>query len=86
MGAILDLPSEEWFGGFNEELTIHVIDSNRPQNLSTLFGSGDPKVDSRVILWDDGGANEMGELRKAWESILVCLLTSSRDRVYSTNF
>jgi cell division control protein 45 len=71
MGAILDLPSEDWFGGFNSNLTVHIIDSNRPQNLSTLFGSGDHKIDSRIILWDDGGADNMEELRKAWEFVLV---------------
>src|ERR1700761_9046141 len=71
MGAILDLPSEEWFGSFSQKLTIHVIDSNRPQNLSTLFGSGNPELDARIVLWDDGGAQDMTEEKKAWESILV---------------
>lgn len=71
MGAILDLPSEEWFGSFPNDLTIHVIDSNRPQNLSTLFGSGNDDIDERIILWDDGSAAKMQDERKAWESVLV---------------
>jgi cell division control protein 45 len=71
MGAILDLPSEEWFGSFENSLAVHVIDSNRPQNLSTLFGSGDPAIDERIVLWDDGGADSLSEERKAWESVLV---------------
>jgi hypothetical protein len=39
MGAILDLPSEEWFGALDDQISVHIIDSNRPQNLSSLFGS-----------------------------------------------
>ena len=69
MGAILELPSAEWFGSFNETLTVHVIDSGRPQNLSTLFG-GEPEVD-RVVIWDDGGANDMEEEKQAWEALMV---------------
>lgn len=71
MGAILDLPSEEWFGSFGEDLTVHVIDSNRPQNLSTLFGSGNHSVDARILLWDDGTTSKMSEEKKAWEFVLV---------------
>ncbi|KAI0341751.1 CDC45-like protein [Trametopsis cervina] len=65
MGAILDLPSPEWFGDFGEQLTVHVIDSSRPQNLSSLFGGGDSG--ERIVIWDDGGAEDMQEDRKAWE-------------------
>lgn len=71
MGAILDLPSTDWFGCFDEKLTVHVIDSNRPQNLSSLFGSEDPEVDKRILIWDDGDAEKLNEEKKAWESILV---------------
>ncbi|KAI0082764.1 CDC45-like protein [Panus rudis PR-1116 ss-1] len=65
MGAILDLPSPEWFGDFSPRLTVHVIDSSRPQNLSSLFGGG-PNGD-RIVIWDDGKAERMEEERKAWE-------------------
>ncbi|KZT42017.1 cell division control protein 45 [Sistotremastrum suecicum HHB10207 ss-3] len=70
MGSILDLPSNDWFGCFEENLTLHVIDSNRPQNLSSLFGSEDPEVDKRILIWDDGDAEKLTEEKKAWESIL----------------
>ncbi|KAF8580907.1 CDC45-like protein [Ramaria rubella] len=68
MGAILELPSSEWFGDFSENLTIHVIDSGRPQNLSSLFG-GEPEAE-RVLIWDDGGANGLEEEKKAWEALM----------------
>ncbi|KAF8522220.1 CDC45-like protein [Hysterangium stoloniferum] len=68
MGAILELPSPEWFGDFNASLVVHVIDSARPQNLSSLFG-GESEVD-RVYIWDDGGANDLEEERQAWEALL----------------
>jgi cell division control protein 45 len=71
MGAILDLPSSEWFGDYDFRVAIHVIDSSRPQNLSTLFGSGDNG--DRVIIWDDGGAENLREERKAWEALMVCI-------------
>lgn len=69
MGAILDLPSEEWFGNFSPQLTVHVIDSSRPQNLSSLFGGGENG--DRIVIWDDGGAEGMEEDRKAWEFLTV---------------
>lgn len=69
MGAILDLPSSEWFGDFNAMLTIHVIDSSRPQNLSSLFGGGENG--ERIVIWDDGGAENLQEERKAWEALMV---------------
>ncbi|KAL5532728.1 CDC45 [Sanghuangporus sanghuang] len=64
MGAILDLPSEDWFGEFPEHLRVHVIDSNRPQNLSSLFGP-----DERIVVWDDGDAEKLQEQKKAWEAL-----------------
>lgn len=70
MGSILELPSPEWFGDFDENLKVHVIDSARPQNLSSLFG-GDYGVD-RVLIWDDGGVNDLAEEKKAWEALMVC--------------
>ncbi|EGN96057.1 hypothetical protein SERLA73DRAFT_112122 [Serpula lacrymans var. lacrymans S7.3] len=67
MGAILDLPSVEWFGEFSTKLSVHVVDSTRPQNLSSLFGGGENG--DRIIVWDDGRAENMQEERKAWEAL-----------------
>ncbi|KAI0957423.1 hypothetical protein AcW1_005820 [Taiwanofungus camphoratus] len=67
MGAILDLPSSEWFGDFSTQLTVHVIDSSRPQNLSSVFGGGGNG--ERIVIWDDGGAEDLQEERKAWEAL-----------------
>jgi cell division control protein 45 len=52
---------------------VHVIDSLRPQNLSSLFAAGDNG--ERIIVWDDGGAEEMEEERKAWEADTVRFLS-----------
>lgn len=68
MGAILDLPSSEWFGDFDPKVTVHVVDSTRPQNLSSLFGGGENG--ERIVLWDDGGADKLGNERKAWEALM----------------
>ncbi|KAJ6500517.1 CDC45-like protein [Mycena sanguinolenta] len=68
MGAILDLPSEEWFGGFSTKMSVHVIDSARPQNLSSLFGGGE--AGDRIVVWDDGSADKLEEERKAWEALM----------------
>ncbi|KAI0256730.1 CDC45-like protein [Lactifluus subvellereus] len=67
IGSILDLPSSEWFGDFPTKVHVHVIDSGRPQNLSSLFGEGDGG--ERIIVWDDGGAEHLDEERKAWETL-----------------
>jgi cell division control protein 45 len=69
MGAILDLPSSDWFGDFDSRITVHVIDSTRPQNLSSLFGGGENG--DRIVIWDDGEAENLSEERKAWEALLV---------------
>lgn len=71
MGAILDLPSPAWFGEFGPHLTVHVIDSTRPQNLASLFGGGD--IGDRIVLWDDGEVDAMDAQRKAWEALEVRL-------------
>jgi cell division control protein 45 len=72
IGSILDLPSSEWFGDFPPRVHVHVIDSGRPQNLSSLFGGGEGS--ERVIIWDDGGAERLDEERKAWETLNVSVL------------
>jgi cell division control protein 45 len=69
MGAILDLSSESWFGEFSMKLTVHIIDSTRPQNLANMFSVGENG--ERFIVWDDGEAENMGEERKAWEALMV---------------
>ncbi|KAJ7090295.1 CDC45-like protein [Mycena belliarum] len=77
MGAILDLPSDEWFGGFSTNMSVHVIDSARPQNLSSLFGGGE--AGDRIVVWDDGSAEELGEERKAWEALTYEPLPDSEE-------
>ncbi|KAJ7837015.1 CDC45-like protein [Mycena olivaceomarginata] len=77
MGAILDLPSEEWFGGFSSKMSVHVIDSARPQNLSSLFGGGE--AGDRIVVWDDGSADKLDEERKAWEALTYEPLPDSDD-------
>jgi cell division control protein 45 len=72
MGAILDLPSPEWFGEYSLQVAVHIIDSARPQNLSTLFGGGENG--DRIIIWDDGGAENMEQEREAWEALMVWLV------------
>ena len=69
MGAIVDLPSPEWFGDFPTSVTVHVIDSSRPQNLSSVFGGGENG--DRIVIWDDGGVEDLEEERKAWETLTV---------------
>lgn len=69
MGGILDLPSSEWFGDFGERLTVHVIDSTRPSNLSSLFGTG--PIGDRILVWDDGDAEKLTEEKRAWEFMTV---------------
>ncbi|PBK87573.1 CDC45-like protein [Armillaria gallica] len=68
MGGVLDLPSEEWFGDFSSQMTVHVIDSARPQNLASLFGTGE-KGD-RIVVWDDGEAGKLTEEHKALEALM----------------
>ena len=48
---------------------MHVIDSGRPQNLSSLFGEGEGG--ERIVVWDDGGAEHLDEERRAWEALNV---------------
>jgi cell division control protein 45 len=57
MGAILDLLSENWFGGFSLKLTVHIIDLN--WNLTNMFAGG--KNGERFIIWDYGEAENMRE-------------------------
>lgn len=69
MGSILDLPSPEWFGEFHDQLTVHVVDSLRPQNLGSLFDASDEA--QRVVVWDDGTADRIKDEREAWEQLMA---------------
>jgi hypothetical protein len=72
MGGILDLISEEWFGAFPGKLSVHVIDSTRPQNLGNLFAAGEAA--DRIIVWDDDEVEKLQEERIAWEALTVSSL------------
>lgn len=74
MGSILDLPSEEWFGPFPDYVRVHVIDSNRPQNLASLFGP-----DQKIVVWDDGGAEGLEAEKKAFEALASSGFSDSED-------
>ncbi|KII88662.1 hypothetical protein PLICRDRAFT_30098 [Plicaturopsis crispa FD-325 SS-3] len=67
LGAILDLISWDWFGNWDTALTVHVIDSARPYSLGNLFTGGE--IGERIVVWDDGGIENLTELRKAWEAL-----------------
>ncbi|KAH7107552.1 CDC45-like protein [Auriculariales sp. MPI-PUGE-AT-0066] len=69
MGSILDLTTDQWFGDFDPKLTVHVLDSLRPQNLSSLFD--DSEDGQRVIVWDDGTAEGMKNERTAFETLMA---------------
>lgn len=70
MGSQLDLTSrEDYFGEFSLKVTIHVIDSLRPQSLGNLFAGGENG--ERVFVWDDGEADKLGDVKKSWEIIEV---------------
>ncbi|KAB5596531.1 PAB-dependent poly(A)-specific ribonuclease subunit PAN2 [Ceratobasidium theobromae] len=75
IGAILDLLSDEWFGEFPQDVTIHIIDSTRPQNLSNLFAPG--REGERVRVWDDGGALKLDNYKEAYETFLYAVDSSS---------
>lgn len=58
-----------WFGEYDTKVTIHVIDSCRPQSLANLFTAGENG--DRVIVWDDGEVENLSEEKKAWEALQV---------------
>lgn len=84
MGAVLPLATEGLFGEL-PGLTVHVLDSTRPVELMNMFGgvgtrAGDDEegedgeraeADTRVLVWDDGSAEKIEDLRSAWETIQV---------------
>ncbi|KAF9001890.1 CDC45 family [Cyathus striatus] len=67
MASFLQLTSSDWFGDFSLQVTIHVIDSTRPQNLANLFQGGENG--ERIIVWDDGEVEKLEEEKKAWEAL-----------------
>lgn len=81
MGGVQDLPSSVWFADFSEKLTVHVIDSSRPQNLDSLYMTGG--IADRIVLWDDGEADNMEEEKKAWEALQVSVLAIVMDCISS---
>jgi cell division control protein 45 len=74
MGAITDLPNAEWFGDFGLGLMVHVIDSSRPLNLASMFAAGENA--ERILVWDDGEVDNLGEEQRAWEALTVCSFPS----------
>ncbi|KAF6765072.1 cell division control protein 45 [Ephemerocybe angulata] len=77
MGNFIDLPTPEWFGEFDLGVSIHVIDSSRPRSMANLFYPGENG--ERVVLWDDGDAGKLVDLRKAWETLEFEPLPDSDD-------
>lgn len=75
IGSVLDLASDEWFGPFQQKMTVHVIDSRRPRDLRNMFAAGEHA--ERIVVWDDGGVEDLEEERKAFEAIEVSPLLPS---------
>ncbi|KAF8630370.1 hypothetical protein AX15_002934 [Amanita polypyramis BW_CC] len=67
MGGVMDLPSSDWFGDFDTRVTVHIIDSTRPLSLPSLFGAGENG--NRIVVWDDGGAEKLEDVKKSWEAL-----------------
>lgn len=67
MGGVMDLPSSDWFGDFDPHVTVHIIDSARPLSLPSLFGAGENG--NRFIVWDDGGAEKLEDVKRSWEAL-----------------
>ncbi|TFK29808.1 cell division control protein 45 [Coprinopsis marcescibilis] len=84
MGNFCDLPTPIWFGDFDTKLAIHVIDSSRPRSMANLFAPGENG--ERVILWDDGDAEKLTELKKAWETLEFEPLPDSDDEDSGSDF
>lgn len=74
MGSLLDIQSPQFFGDFDTQIKIHIIDSARPYNLDSLFSAVEGF--DRVFVWDDGSVDKIDEDRKAWETLQVCYCPS----------
>jgi cell division control protein 45 len=74
----MDLPSSEWFGDFDPQVSIHIIDSARPLSLPSLFGVGENG--DRIVVWDDGGAEKLEDVKKSWEALQASILDNHLDR------
>ena len=72
MGSYIELVRDDWFGKFNPQVKLHVIDSGRPHCLENLFTPGEGG--NRIILWDDGGAEDLEDVKIAWEAVRVRIL------------
>ncbi|KAG6819535.1 hypothetical protein H0H93_010921 [Arthromyces matolae] len=61
MGAYYELGSDDWFGGVDRALRVHVIDSIRPVNLHNYYNT------PNVFVWDDGSVEKANQIRKSYE-------------------
>lgn len=61
---MLDLQASEWFEGLDPHISIHLIDSSRPQSLANLFDEGPHS--QRIVVWDDGTANSLEKQKDAY--------------------
>lgn len=80
MGGVADLADSEHFGEIPPGVSIHIIDSHRPLDLTNVFST---EMDgSRVTVWDDGHVEELSEEKRAWEVMMVstCLFVISGNR------
>ncbi|KAL0947422.1 hypothetical protein HGRIS_013534 [Hohenbuehelia grisea] len=68
MGAPVSLASEEFFEDCPPNVTINVIDSRRPISVENLFWGSE--IAQRIVIWDDGDAENLRELGKAYETML----------------
>lgn len=78
MGGLMDLPSSDWFGDFDTHVSVHIIDSARPLSLPSLFGTGENG--NRIVVWDDGGAEKLEDVRKSWEALQASVQDNRMDR------
>ncbi|ELU44832.1 cell division control protein 45 [Rhizoctonia solani AG-1 IA] len=72
--ANLDIAANN-YSDFPHDVTIHVIDSTRPQNLSNLFAPG--REGERVRVWDGGEALKLEKQKEAYEAFLYAVDSSS---------
>ncbi|KAG9028216.1 hypothetical protein FRB95_006751 [Tulasnella sp. JGI-2019a] len=86
IGSVLEITSPEWFGDFPSRVTIHLIDSARPFEPRNLFGTqpvpedrDDEQLGPKVVVWDDGHAEKLTELRAAFDAMEYGLDSDSED-------
>ncbi|KAJ8496426.1 hypothetical protein ONZ45_g12452 [Pleurotus djamor] len=67
MGGVLNLTQPHFFGTFAPTVTIHVIDSMRPLNLTNVFSAD--SIGERVLVWTDGEYKKLEEERQSWQVV-----------------